>query len=409
MQATECSQNRQLKLVNETYSQIQKVVHTQLKSAALQMIISLFDEEVTKLCGPAFSRKQDSLYHRGGSDPGSVILHGQRIKVKKPRVKKNGKEVQLDSYQALQKFDLMCDKVMKYMLAGVSTRNYSDLLDEIEGGLGLKKSSVSRVFAKGSKEALDEINGRDLSKLSFITIMLDGIYIAQRSIIVALGITSEGKKIILGLREGNSENGVVCTDLLESLKERGLDANNPLLFVIDGSKALKTGIRRSFGKHHPVQRCTLHKERNILNYLPKQFQREFRRRWKLVHGCISYEMAAREYDKLYSWLNNINYQAGKSLEEAEMETLTVIKLNVPYLLRQSLHSTNSIESAFSRIVEKTARVKNWTTSADQVVRWAAISLLDTESKFTLIRGHKQIPVLMEELRRLNIDSLEKVS
>jgi putative transposase len=396
-------------VVQDTFSQLREMIALQMRGAALSMIQNLFQQEVDNLCGAVFSHKNGEQCHRGGSDPGSVIVNGQRVKVRKPRVKSNGSEVELQSYRALKDYDLLCEKVMSHMLGGVSTRNYEALLDEMTNGLGLKKTTVSKAFRKGSLESLEKINGRDLSGHDFCAVMMDGVGFGERTVVVALGITTVGKKLILGLREGNTESGAVCGDLLKSLIERGVSNEKEILFVIDGGKALRSSIKKVFGSHHPVQRCIVHKLRNIKEYLPKEYHIELNRRWKLLHGCADYSVAMREYSSLSSWLARINHQAVGSLKEAEMETLTVVKLKVPGVLRKTLYSTNPIESSFSRTKDLRRNVKNWKSGTDQVSRWAAACLLEVEKKFRTVKGFKQIPVIMNEMRKKKVDSNQQVA
>lgn len=386
-------------IVRDTFGEIRELVQSQMRGAALALLQDLFREEVTELCGSPFSRKNGRAHHRGGSDPGSVILAGQRIKVKKPRVKKLGEEAQLESYAALQDFDLLCDRVMKHMVSGVSTRNYEPLLDEIAGSTGLKKSSVSKAFVKGSRQALDEINSRDLSSHRWLALMIDSLDFAGRAVTVALGITTQGKKLVLGLREGNTENSEIVKDLLSSLIDRGLSREDRFLAVLDGAKALRKGVQMVFGTAVPIQRCIRHKERNVLEYLPKQYHLEFRRRWKLIHGSASYALAKAEMDKLASWLGEVNHAAGESLEEARGETLTMIRLGAPRALRKSLESTNPLESIFDGVRAKSSRVKNWRSGQGQVSRWAATALLAGEKKLRAIRGVKEIPILLTAIKQ----------
>jgi putative transposase len=214
----------------DSAEQIRAIIHQQVRGAALGMIQGILLDEVERLCGKAFSRKNLERCRRGGSDPGSVVLQGQRIAVKKPRVKKAGKEVELETYAALQGFDLLQERVLKHMMSGVSTRNYDGLLEEVSGGLGLKKSSVSKAFVQGSRDALEQLNGRDLSSLQWISIMIDGIEFSGSCVTVALGITTEGEKLILGLKKGASENSEVCIDLLQELIERGLKSEHSMAF-----------------------------------------------------------------------------------------------------------------------------------------------------------------------------------
>ena len=304
---------------------------------------------------------------------------------------------------------MLQERVVKHMMSGVSTRDYDGLLEEISGGMGLKKSSVSKAFVQGSREALDAINGRDLSSHSWISIMIDGIEFAGSCVIVVLGITTTGKKLILGLKRGETENWEVCKDLLQELFERKLKFDSPILFVLDGSKALKKAVRKVFGDSHPIQRCIRHKERNCLKYLPEQYHGEFRRRWKLLHGMSRFDDAKLEYDRLAHWLGNKNQEALASLEEAEMETLTVIQLEAGPLLRKTLASTNPIESAFNRVRARSTRVRNWKSGKDQITRWTASTLLEAEKKFRTIRGHKEIQSFVIELKNFNLQNQLQVA
>ncbi len=388
--------------------EIRHMVESQMRGAALNLAYELMQQEVQRLCGAPFSRKVGEQYHRGGSDPGSIIFHGQRIGVKKPRVRRDGKSVELDTYTALQNYDLLCNQVRDHMLAGVSTRDYDRVCEEITGGMGLSKSSVSEAFIRASKGALDAINSRELGQYNFASMMVDGIGFGDRTVIAALGITDEGRKLILGLREGETENWEIAKDLFESLIARGLKHDQPILFVIDGSKALKKAIRKIFGTT-PIQRCVRHKERNIIKYLPEDRHIEFRRRWKKLHALNEYAVAKREYDDLVFWLGHISSAALQSLEEAEMETLTAIKLNLPPLLKTTLSSTNPLESAFSIQSPKVSRVKNWRSGPDQVLRWAASTITEAESRFIKVKGAMHLPKLIAELKKLAIEKKEEVA
>jgi putative transposase len=388
--------------------QIREYIQAQMRGATLAMVYELFNQEVDRMCGPVFSRKGSELAHRAGSDPGSILAQGQRLAVKKPRVKKAGQEVELSTYAALQGYDILSKQVQAHMLAGVSTRDYDAVLDEISGGLGLSKSSVSEAFVRASKGALDELNSRDLSQFTFVSIMVDGVGFGERTVVAALGITTKGQKLILGLREGETENWEIVRDLFESLIARGLRHDQKMLFVIDGGKALKKAILKIFGSM-PIQRCIRHKERNIIKYLPEERHIEFRRRWKLIHAMGDWAAAKKEYDALVHWLGSINHAALDSLEEAQGETLTVIKLNVPPALRKSLLSTNAIESMFSIQKPKVSRVKNWRSGPNQVLRWAATTLLDAEKRFHRVRGHLYITRLVESLKSFGIEKQTEVA
>ena len=397
---------RSFQSLNDCRQQIREIVQGRMQTAILDMVYQLFEDELHFLCGPRYDRKAQCS--RAGSDPGSIYANGQRVLIKKPRVKKKGREVEVKTYSALRDYDLLSQRIKEYMLRGVSTRDYEPLLDEISKGTGLKKSSVSKAFVKSSRGALDDFNSRNLSDLDFVSLMIDGVNFSERTVVVALGIDIKGKKHILGLREGSTENWELCRDLFENLLSRGLKSHEEYLFIIDGSRALRKAIRKVFGNDCIVQRCVRHKERNIIKYLPKQRHREFGRRWKRLHGSVNYQMALREYEDLVHWLGHINHCALDSLEESEKETLTVIRFNVPPLLKKTLLSTNPIESAFSYTQYRVGRVKNWRTSSDQVGRWAATILLESETRFRTIKGFMHLPKLKEELKN-NIEKQKKVA
>ena len=284
------------------------------------------------------------------------------------------------------------------MLSGVSTRDFNTIHKPLPGGRELSKSKVSQAFIKASEASYQELNSRDFSEHNFTAIMIDAIHFSQRAVICALGITSDGQKRVLGLREGSSENYEVTKDLLSSLIERGLSTAQTMLFIIDGGQALRKGIRVCFGHDTPVQRCAVHKERNILSYLPKAHHSELRRRWKLLHGSVEYADALGSYESLEKWLSKINAAAAQSLVESNKETLTLIKLGVPRPLHTCLASTNAIESCYSMVSRSCRNVKNWNKGTDQATRWTAAALLRAEKKFRRIMGYKELGVLIEAIK-----------
>lgn len=400
---------RSFQIARDPRREIRELVRAQMRDSTLTFIHDLFREEIEFLCGPAFSHKTEDQCRRGGWDPGTVKLEGRRIAVRKPRAKRNGKDVELQSYAALQGFDMLQERVLKSMMSGVSTRDYDSLLEEVSGGLGLKKSSVSKAFAMGSREAFDSINSRDLSSYSWMAIMVDGIEFGGACVTVALGITTQGKKLILGLKRGDTEDSEVCKDLFQNLLERGFNKDEPFLFVLDGSKALKLGVRKVFGERFPVQRCVRHKERNILKYLQRQYHRELRRRWKMLHGITRYDEAKLEYERLLLWLKDKNQEAAASLEEADMETLTVIQFKAGAILRKTLLSTNPIESAFDKVRMRSARVKRWRQKRDQIERWSGAGLVWAEKGFRSIRGASEISDFMEQLKNFGLPSQQQAA
>ena len=368
----------------------------------------MFKEEVDLLCGKAYSRNSEHTAQRAGSGQGSVIINGQRVSVKKPRVKVNGKEVQLRSYEMLRDEELLYSSVMQAMLSGVSTANYQKCLEPVEGGQGLSKSSVSKIFIKASEKSLQRLNSQDLSLNRYAALMVDAIHFGSRvRRMCSIGITTEGYiKRVLGLREGSSENYSesssesyeVVKDLLSSVIDRGLDATSSMLFIIDGGSSLRKAIRAHFGHDAIVQRCAVHKERNIHSYLPKHCYDELKRRWKMLHGSINYNEAIEAHESLSLWLSKTNLAAKESLHKTGKETLTLIALGASEQLRVSLSSTNAIESCYSMVRRMAKNVKNWNRGTDQVARWAGAALEAAESRFHRVKGYGHLGLLIEAIK-----------
>ena len=371
-----------------------------LRASVLEGVYRLFEEEVEKLCGKPYSKHLPGTPRRAGSDKGSVYLDGQKVSVKKPRVKQNGKEIKLKSYEFLQDKEGLVRHIRESVLSGVSMRNYSKLQEASHGTKQLSASSVSQHFKIASQKDLNQLNSRDLSSDNYVVLMIDGTFIAKRAVVSVMGITMEGKKKILGVRGGDSENTEVVSDLFCSLEERGLQ-HKPFLFVIDGSQALRKAITSHFGGNTFVQRCAVHKERNIKGYLPKSYHSEFSRRWKMLHGCVDYQQAQKSYESLSQWLSRINYGASKSLDESQKETLTVIRLKTSPTLRSTLYSTNPIENGYSLVRSAIKRVKRWRKNSDQAERWTGSVLLRAEEKFKTIRGYRDLPSLSEQIEKLS--------
>lgn len=375
----------------------------------------LMNEEVEALSGKAFSRKCGQTgVSRSGSDPATVRIAGQRVRVRKQRLKQNGKEVSLKSYAALKQGDMLTDRVMNCMIAGISTRNYNELLEEVAGGLGLSKSTVSKVFVDGSRKALEHLETRSLQGKLWCALQVDAIHFAERSVIVVLGIESTGRKVILGLREGTTESSQVCIDLLQDLISRGLRTDAPFILVLDGGKGLSKAVREVFGKDFPVQRCMIHKSRNIQEYLPKFQHAEFRRRWAKIRRADRYSDARAEYFSLRKWLEATNTDALKSFDEAGEELLTVAKIGAGHVLRRSLISTNLIESLFARVRTICSRVKSWQPKKgqgphDQIKRWCAVALLAAERNSSQIHGNAEVVAFIQRLREKTLQTQPQVA
>lgn len=402
-------QGRLFAHVGDVREQIRALLGERMRTAVLDLVYDLFRQETEKLCGRGKVRKGMDLCHRGGSERGSIYLEGQRAGVVRPRVRKDGREVTLESYAALQDYDVLCQDVTRLLVRGVSTRDYGEALRQMEGGLGLSRSSVSRAFEAGSLKALDEINGRDLKGHAWAALFIDGQEFQGVHIVAALGVTQDGRKVLLGLREGATENTEVVRDLLASIRDRGFDSEGAFLAILDGAKALAKGVRQVFGEKALIQRCQVHKKRNVLSHLPEGYHAEASRRLSNAWGIRTAQEARRELKRTVEWLGEIQVSASRSLEEGLEETLTVHGLGLPDALRRTFSTTNLMESVFSSVAARGRRVTNWRKGQGQALRWAAAAMKHHEERFRRIIGHKQMPLLVEALKARVLNSKGEVA
>jgi len=388
--------------------EIRRLLRAKVETSVIEAVQQLMLRELQSYCGDPFAHKEDGQMWRGGSAPGSIFVNGQWIKIRRPRVRSRKGEKELQSYRAFRDRDVISDEVARMMLNGVSTRDYGRVFEPIAEGTRLGRAAVSEAFGYATQKHLSQINGRSLAEYKWAALFFDGIQFAGTTELVALGITETGEKLVLGLREGASENSEVCKDLIQSLVDRGLVFEGSILVVIDGSKALKKAIEAVWGRRALIARCRVHKMRNVLEYLGKPYHDEARRRINAAWSQNDYESAKSELLKTIRWLRSINESAANSLEEGIEETLTMHKLNLPEILRKSLATTNVIESALSIVRARTARVKNWRKGKGQVSRWTAAGLLIAEDRMNKIRGHKYLTLLVEKLRK-KVETAEAVA
>jgi len=341
---------------------------------------------------------------RHGHEAGEVTLGGRRVEVARPRVRTadGESEVELATYQHFADRDPLARVVLERMLAGVSTRRYrrtqEPVGEEVETrARSTSKSSVSRTFVERTREALGELMSRRLGDLRLAVMMLDGLELKGRMMIVALGITTEGVKIPLGLWEGSTENATVATALLSDLVERGLDPEQGMLFVLDGSKALRKAVRAVFGEV-PVQRCLWHKERNVLGHIAERDRPPVKARMRRAWRETDYSRALEQLRALAAELERTHPGAAGSLREGMEETLTVIRLGIKGKLRRTLESTNACESMIDCVRTTQRNVKNW-SSGEMGLRWTAAGMLEAERQFRKVIGYTQLPQLAIAIER----------
>ena len=362
---------------------------------------SLIDAEVEAKAGPRHGRVKDRKFFRWGTEEGYIVLSGSKARITRPRIRSvSGVEGELETYRALQAPGHMQREVLGKALAGVSARKYEDAVEEFRRAYGIKKSSISRHYIRASASKLKELLERDLGGLDLVAIVIDGVEFKGHLVVVALGIDALGKKHILGIWQGATENYEVCTSLLEDLVSRGLRQEGVYLFILDGSKALKKAVRKVFSPNCPIQRCIVHKRKNVLSHLPLSYHATVRRRLNAAWRMTGYQEAKSALEDLARYLDKINPSAARSLREGMEETLTLHKLKLPHSLRKSLESTNTIESCFSGLKEFARRVKRW-RGGDMVTRWVATGLLYYEKRFRRIKGWRELPRLVSALTELS--------
>ncbi len=366
--------------------------------AGLLIMNAVMQAEVEALAGPKGKHDPNRQITRWATQGGYVVVAGKKVPVTKQRLRDlEGHEVGLKSYQRFQSAPRRQHSIYNKLINGISTRKYDKAVEDFTDGYGISKSAVSRELIQATRGSLQTLCERRIDELGRLAVlMIDGKEIDGEYVIVALGVDSKAKKHILGLVQGSTENSAAVQRLLDDLIERGLDASQRMLIVLDGSKALRKAVRKIFGERCPVQRCQLHKRRNVADLLPTEYRRSADQRIRTAYAMKDYDKAKAQLLKTVTWLEDINPSAAASLREGLEDTLTLHRLKLPHQLRESLQSTNLIESAFSVADDVIGRVKRW-RGGDMRLRWTAAGLLMAEEQFRRIRGCNLMPELMAVL------------
>jgi putative transposase len=380
----------------------------------LKVATVLLEDEVNQRCGQRYERVPERTVTRYGHQGGVAVIAGQKLPIVRPRMRYTRQcgEADLETYARLQSPDAMPQSVLKRLVRGVSCRDYEGVVDLAREAFGVRKSSVSRSFVKASAQEVRQLAERRFDGIRFPAIYLDGVQYAGETMTVALGVLENGTKRVLGVRQGATENAAVCTALLEDLQQRGLDTSQPTLLVLDGAKALHAAVKRVWGRGALIQRCQVHKKRNVREHLPQKHWDELSRQLYAAYHETDYDEALRRLKTTARWLERLNPDAAASLREGMEETLTVVRLGIPELLRRTLATTNPIESAFSVAQNVTRRVKCW-REGDMRQRWCVAGLMRAESKFRRVKGYRHMPQLLKALDRLvlgkKIDEQRKIA
>jgi putative transposase len=371
----------------------------------LGVVHELMEAEVTEVVGPKGKHDSERTAKRHGHQDGSMTLGARRVKVSRPRMRTadDERELPLSTYEFFADRDPLTRAVMDRMLAGVSTRRFvavgEPVGEEVEtSATATGKTSVSGMFIERTRTALSELMSRRLEDVRLAVMMLDGVEIADRTHVVALGISTEGVKIPLGLWEGSTENATLAGALLADLVDRGLDPEQAILFVIDGSKALRKAIKDVFGQRALVHRCHRHKERNVTDLLPERDRETVRGRMRAAWALTDPELAKQRLQLLASELARTWPDAAASLREGMDDTLTLMRLGIDGQLAKTLASTNPCESMIEIVRYTQRNVKRW-RDGDMRKRWTAAGMLLAEQQFRRIIGYRDLAKLVNAIER----------
>jgi putative transposase len=368
-------------------------------AAGMCALQTLLEEDRVALCGPRYAHDPSRVNSRAGKTAGLLTFGGRKVLVERPRVRSaSGHEVALESWENFSSEDPFTTRVYEQMLVGVSTRNYRRSLEPFgveSKESGVSKSSVSRRFVEKTTAAMHEWLSSSLEGLKLVCVMIDGIRVHDHTLLVALGVDVEGNKHVLGVRLGATENADVTRALIEDLVDRGMRERS-LLFVLDGSKALRKAVVDAFGTNVLIQRCQVHKMRNVLSHLPESEHKTVHKLMRQAYETRNAKRAKVLLLNLVRMLSKAHPDAARSLEEGLDETLTVMAFNLPEKLERFLSTTNAIESLMSRARDTTRRVKRW-RDGTMVLRWMVTSLHEASRKFRKVMSYPGLKKLRDQL------------
>lgn len=371
-----------------------------MRGCVRTMLSEVLAAEVTELCGPKHQPNESSHY-RAGSSPGRVLYEGEREEIIRPRVRQrsadgSSEEVELLTYRAANDPEQLQESVIQAVISGVSTRQVQEVKPNSPG---VGRSNVSQLWQEAGSRLVDELRSRDLGSQQWCVLMLDGIRLSKdQTAVVAIGINRDGRKQVLDFALGSSENLEVARELLSRLVSRGFGCEHRLYSVLDGSDALRRAVKEFF-PDSVIQRCLVHKERNIRGKLSKRHWGELARLFRRLRGVQGMAVAEEVLGEIESFVQPLNAEAFKSLQEAGEDLLALHRLEVPSTLHSSLLSTNAIENSFLNVRRKLGRVTRFRAETDQASRWLAYGLLEAEKGFHRIRGYQDLSALVTALQR----------
>jgi transposase-like protein len=365
---------------------------------ALEAVGEVLNREISELAGARYSRGGE--VKRWGSNPGSVFLGDQKVRLQVPRVRNvtTNEEIGLATYERLQSAHQLDDMALSRVIHGMSQRNYERAAMHVPETFGIKKTSTCRRFIRASGKKLKEFMERDLSGHKIVAIFIDGKNFADNEIVIALGITMSGEKVLLGMVETSTENRIVCKHFLMGLKDRGLNLDEEILFILDGGKGLNASVQDVMKERTLIQRCQWHKRENVVAYLGKEHQEAFRAKLQTAYNSPTYEKAKSRLNAIGCELKLLNKSALGSLYEGLEETLTLHRLGMFEKISESFKTTNCIENVNKQLATHTDRVDRWHNS-DQRQRWVATALLLIEPRLKKVKGYKHMGELREAMKK----------
>jgi putative transposase len=390
---------RHLPLVDLLVDTKTELLELALRSG-LKVFTAMLEEDRTAICGPRYAHAPNRPASRAGTTRSEVVLGGRKVTIQRPRVRTAAGEVALPTFQTMAATDPLDRRVVEQMLVGVATRQYARSLEPLGPEMksrGTSKSAVSRRFVARTTAPLAAWQSAPLDALDLVALLIDGVHVGDHCLIVALGIAADGQKHALGLWDGSTENATVCQGLLATLQSRGLRTDRSLLVILDGSKALRKAVRATFGDAALVQRCQVHKTRNILEYLNDRQRPWAQAILRRAYQSADVKTAQRLLLDLARRLETEYPSAAESVREGLDETLTVLTLNLSARLRRSLATTNAAESLLSRTRHVKRNVKRW-RGGQMMLRWVAAGVLEAVKGFRRLKGYADMPTLVAALR-----------
>jgi putative transposase len=390
---------RHLPLVDLLVDTKTELLELALRSG-LKVFTAMLEEDRTAICGPRYAHEPDRAASRAGTTRSEVVLGGRKVTIQRPRVRTAAGEVALPTFQTMAATDPLDRRVVEQMLVGVATRQYARSLEPLGPEMksrGTSKSAVSRRFVARTSAQLAAWQSAPLDAFDLVALLIDGVHLGDHCLIVALGIAADGQKHALGLWDGSTENATVCQGLFANLQSRGLRTDRSLLVILDGSGALRKAVRATFGDAALVQRCQVHKTRNILDYLSDRERPWAQAILRRAYQASDVKTAQRLLLDLARRLETEYPSAAESVREGLDETLTVLTLKLAARLRRSLATTNAAESLLSRTRHVKRNVKRW-RGGHMMLRWVAAGVLEAVKGFRRLKGYADMPTLVAALR-----------